>query len=462
MLIRRLDAFFRTQLVLQDTSNFCNSATNVAFAAIQHLIGQKRYECLNGRVTLKAAPDSTLPNPYYKTLLKIAVWIGAFCLVPFLTPIGILTRHLSLRSPEIDQVYSLALISQVPASGRTSSMFGFLCKKPEAKRHALLKELPQEQTISFLSQTSLGYSVEFLLKLSEPECTDLLMKLPLHIQVFFLCPKSQHKYALQFLLKLPALSATELLMKLPESVQTSYLSVQAEELKKAPKKKALNNQLTSSISFLSKLSEKKDKSSVESVFKEAFNSPFYPYPFLFAEKLQSNPALRDLIDPALFSRFSELHTNCCKKLDDVGFADHRQEETRQKKIQAESKGVLSSAFRWNKEFFSELETFFQKSDVQTVEIKEWLEKQKASPKYFYPFTTYPRVLELMKKLAPDISKIQPFLTTYTSCITFLKEKDLAIEEAPSPDLPLIQTLMGAMDQLENISNFQSLINTQPD
>jgi hypothetical protein len=43
---------------------------------------------------------------------------------------------------------------------------------------------------------------------------------------------------------------------------------------------------------------------------------------------------------------------------------------------------------------------------------------------------------------------------YSACIAALKEKELTIEEEiPTLDHPLI----GAMDRLENISNFQSLI-----
>jgi hypothetical protein len=104
MTIERLGTFFKTHLAT-DYPSVCNTLTNLAFAPLQHLIGQKNYQSLNGRVyDLSTAPPqapATLLRPAWKTIVVIA----AFFLAIPLTLCGILTRHLSFFSKDINVNY---------------------------------------------------------------------------------------------------------------------------------------------------------------------------------------------------------------------------------------------------------------------------------------------------------------------------------------------------------------------
>ena len=147
MIIRRLDVFFRTQLTL-DTPNFFNSVANVALAPLQHLIGQNKYQSLQGKVTLlKSDPSTSL------TVVKIVIFIGAvFALA--LTPIGIAARYCSLLSPDVKETYSIAFLLQMDEADRPSLLKQF---SPEVQAKFLSLDVHQVDSIAYLLQNASEY-----------------------------------------------------------------------------------------------------------------------------------------------------------------------------------------------------------------------------------------------------------------------------------------------------------------
>ena len=111
--ICRLDAFYRTQLLL-DQKNFFNSFTSYAFLPLQHLIGQNRYVSLEGRVIPLPPHEATAAGFFpFSAVKKVVVWVGAFFLTIVLTPVGTVTRYLSFRSSNVNQAYTLAFLLQL-------------------------------------------------------------------------------------------------------------------------------------------------------------------------------------------------------------------------------------------------------------------------------------------------------------------------------------------------------------
>lgn len=109
MLVQQLDTFFRTHLTTERRS-VCNTLTNIAFAPLQHLVGQQRYQSLNGKVT-------ALPPPPFQTnysIVNLVVWAMAFILAIPGTPIGVVTRSLSFFSPDVYFALSAVLYDKLP------------------------------------------------------------------------------------------------------------------------------------------------------------------------------------------------------------------------------------------------------------------------------------------------------------------------------------------------------------
>jgi hypothetical protein len=214
------------------------------------------------------------------------------------------------------------------------------------------------------------------------------------------------------------------------------------------KNESLNSYLELAIeSLTSKLNEKPQE--IASWLENYKHSPSYPFPFLIADNL----TLRDRADPKLYEKLIQLCSFCRKKLMDLGFAGWEDDELL-KTIQAGAKATLKSIFTSNLEFFNQLN-----EKLQTPEIGAWLEEQKNSPNYSYPFVSQYRVLDLMHLLIPDQTKLKPHINSFKKCVETLKEKQLDryLDEKYPSDHPMMSKLMVALDQLENIDNLQKLL-----
>ncbi len=137
MAIERIGTFFKTHLTT-DYPSVCNTLTNLAFAPLQHLIGQKNYRSLNGRVyDLSTAPPQA-PATLLRSVWKAIICIAAFFLAIPLTPCGILTRHLSFFSKDINTNYWTIRLLPLYPSDRSK----LLSKFDSSLQAAIRKQLP--------------------------------------------------------------------------------------------------------------------------------------------------------------------------------------------------------------------------------------------------------------------------------------------------------------------------------
>jgi hypothetical protein len=141
----RVSAFFTTHLTT-DQPSVCNFLTNIAFAPIQQLIGQKNYQCLQGRVyELASAPQP--PSSQLSSAWKVIVVIAAI----FSTPCGILTRYLSFYASDITLGYWSALLLSIKAiqrPGFLTSVDSKLQEKIQAQLNALENQKVLDQHIT--------------------------------------------------------------------------------------------------------------------------------------------------------------------------------------------------------------------------------------------------------------------------------------------------------------------------
>jgi hypothetical protein len=522
MTIRRLDAFFTTRLTL-DRRNVFNSVTNIAFSALQHLIGEHKYKCLQG----KTAPVPRVygpmpPPPFFGTVKKVVVYICALLLVIPLTPIGIVTRQLSFRSTEINQAYSNAFLFRIPPAERTSQQmkfaFRFVRRMPEKQRIAFLKELPLDICASYLSLANSAFTNAYLLQMAEPDRTPLLILLPLDIKAPFLSQMAEadrtpllkqlplpiqashlsletQAYTNAYLLQMAEADRAPLLKQLPMSMQGSFLSLevnrayaitflfQMSEVDRTPllmalssdlhaayqavreeqkKKEALDTYLGSAIDFLNRLDLqlKNNTTDIQKWLTEASNDPFHPFPFLLAQKLESKPGLESRADGNLWKNFMTLRQSCSQRLDALGLSDHIQEEVHQRTIQLTSKEAVTSALQTNTVFFKTLRETLETPNAKTSEIEEWLDQQKEDLNYPFPFYTYPLILTVLQKLAPGSEKLIPHIALFAACKRLLRANELEGYLSETSDHAVVTKIKLALDQMENIANLQALIRTQ--
>jgi hypothetical protein len=167
----KISVFFTTHLTTDQPSVY-NTLTNIAFAPIQQLIGQKNYQCLNGRVyelASKAQPPSSQLSSAWKVILVIAAI--------FSTPCGILTRYLSFSSPDITLGYWSALLLPMDVIRRSTFLKGVhstLQIKIRQQLNALEKQKKLDQHI--LSAITVLEQLETQLFTSTTDFADTLKK----------------------------------------------------------------------------------------------------------------------------------------------------------------------------------------------------------------------------------------------------------------------------------------------
>jgi hypothetical protein len=125
--------------------------------------------------------------------------------------------------------------------------------------------------------------------------------------------------------------------------------------------------------------------------------------------------------------------------------------------QTQARAILTNSFNSNIDFFKELRGKLE-SNMETSEIKDWIEEQKRAPNYSYPFYTQPGILKLLGQTAAA-EKLQPFSDTLSISLNLLRQRGLE-EYISEKHHVTVNTLMQAMDQLENIFKLQKLIKTQ--
>jgi hypothetical protein len=112
--LQKLNSFFKIQVTIEP-SHSLNSATNLLFRPLQHLIGQNKYQSIKGKVDHiphQKSPSGALFS--FSTVKKVMIWVGAFLAACVLTWFGMITRGLSFRSPEVNRAYTLAFLLQLP------------------------------------------------------------------------------------------------------------------------------------------------------------------------------------------------------------------------------------------------------------------------------------------------------------------------------------------------------------
>jgi hypothetical protein len=452
MTIRRLDVFFRTQLTL-DTPSTSNTLTNLALAPLQHLIGQNQFQSLKGKVS--EVPPTTAPPPFYAPLKKV-IRVFAFFLALVLTPVGIATRYLSFRSPQIDRAYSHAFLLQLTPFDRTpelmESSFAFMRKMTETERNELLTDLPEDLTISFLSlPIHHEFTNAIFAQLPPVQLTKVLKKLPTNVQGAFLSLDANAEFSKNYVRELTESEYTQLMPHLSANLIELYLAQKAENAKK----KSLDDALSNAIQSLERLENKLKANGDQDPSIAQFRSdPLYPFPFYFAQQIETHPKIVARADKALWERFLSLRKSC------VAYLPPNRDEKLLETTKDQANATLKGTFQPNARFFKELQGKLE-SKMETPEIKEWIEGKRREHNYSYPFYTQPRVLKLMEQTA-SAEKLRPFSETLSSCSDLLWERGLQeyISEKPDPHHVAVNALMQAMDELENISKLQELIKTQ--
>ena len=436
--ITRLDVFFRTQLPVV-APDFFNRITNIAFAPLQYLVGQKKYHHgVQGRIVIAPSNPSN-----YSSIIKKVNYVFAFILAVIFTPIGIATRYLSFLSPDVKEAYSIAFLSQLFVLERTpaaiKSACAFIVEKPE-----LLKKLPQTALKNFLSHPDHEILTNaFLSQMHEKERTDLLKQLPPKVQASFL---ETYPDAIAYLLQIGS-EYSKLMPVLTVSLIEAYN-------KEKPKKAALDEYLTEAIRSLEKLDKRLngDRDGLESWLIEfSNNDPFYSLPITVAKQFENNKKVIARANPALWEKFISLRQSCNEKLSASGASLNEDE------IKTNANQRLLSAFQANDAFFNTLKKHL---DGGQTDIAGWLEDQKKDLNYHYPFYTHPHVLESMKKLGSQ--NLQPLFDLISTCQQKLEEKGFQSYTTEDPPLEYapVNAVMDAVKQLENIVKIKQFIKTQ--
>ncbi|HEY5234805.1 MAG TPA: hypothetical protein VIJ14_01395, partial [Rhabdochlamydiaceae bacterium] len=407
MIIRRLDVFFRTQITLDTPSTF-NTLTNLALAPLQHLVGQNQFKSLKGKVST-VAQTAAVPPRYFATLRKVIVVVCAFFLAIVLTPFGIATRHLSFRSPQVDRAYSHAFFLQLNPLECTSdemvSSSAFIQKMTVADRTELLSALPQDLALSFLSLPAHRDSTHaFLSQCHDIERTGILKKLPPSVQGAFLSLDVNAKFSKGYIQQVTESEYTQLMPHLPINLMDIY---QAQKTEKE-KKQSLDTYLTAAIQSLENLDARlKSKGTQEPWITQFRNDPLYPFPFYLAQQLESTTNVVARADKTLWGRLLSLRQSC------LAFLSPDSDNVLLRNTQAQANATLAATFKPNVAFFKALREKLE-SDMETSEIKEWVEQQKRAYNYSYPFHTQPGVLKLLGLTIPA-EKLQPLSETVSTC-----------------------------------------------
>lgn len=450
MTIRRLDAFFRTQITL-DQPRFFNSITNLALAPLQRLVGQNQFHSLKDRISYVPQKTPAVPPDYVTTFFKVVVFVCNFFVAIVLTPIGIAARHMSFRSPEIDRAYSLSYLSQLTSESTPEEIepaFVFIQKLPKQERNKFLKALPEDLFLALLSlPTHVDFTDAFLSQYSRDDRTELLKKLPFSVQGAYLSVETNAEFAKGYI---------------SESGYTQlcpYLSLKLNEFYQAQKpekekKQALDKYLTTAIHSLEKL-EIGVKAKNSTRLSQLRNDPMYPFPFYFAKLVENDSKIANRADKALWERFLSLKQSC------FTFLSPDCDDVLLQTTQAEASKTLTATFKPNVAFFNTLKKLLE-SEMEISAIKNWIEGQRRAVNYSYPFYTHPSALKLMIQAAKQPEKLQPISDAHSTCLNLLRKKGLEeyINEKPDRNHDAVNALMQAMDQLENISKLQNLITNQ--
>ncbi|HEX4838828.1 MAG TPA: hypothetical protein VFU89_00110 [Rhabdochlamydiaceae bacterium] len=462
MIIRRLDVFFRTQLTT-DQPAFFNSVTNYALAPLQYLVGKNQFQSLEGRITPvspKLPPKPDAPLPYFGTLCKIVLYIGALVLSLFGTPIGTVTRCLSFYcdSFPISIAYSNAYLLQLKPHERTpeemKSAFAFLQNLKPETCGIILRELPDDLTKEFLELIS------NLAPKTRGEVAKLLFGLPDDLK---------KKYWDQ-MLTLPKVCG-KILCVLHDDLSKMYLDqISDDEYKKLmphlswkliahykekKKKEALDNYLSKANRSLATLEEKLKKKRRVDEFR---NDPLYHFPLCLIGQIEKDPDIVKRADKNLWKRCESLRNSCLDLL-----SPDDDEEKMMKTTHTNAYNIVLSAFQSNTIFFSELNKKLE-SKMKTADIELWIEKVRGDSKYpyLYPFYTYRQVLNSIGQMATNLeerAKVNSLEATFSFCLEQLKQTDLK-DEKPNSDHANVNALMDAMVRLDNINELKKLIETQ--
>jgi hypothetical protein len=455
MTIRRLDAFFRTELIL-DQPQFFNSITNLALAPLQRLVGQNQVESLKGKIHHVHQLTPAAPSGYVATLFKVVVFVCDFFVALVLTPIGIAARHMSFRSPQIHRAYSLAfLLSLDPFEQKPELMepaFAFMQKMTEAERNEFIGALPEDLALSYLSLPAYRSSAyAFLSQCPLSVQTDILRKLSPSAQGPYLDLDANAEFSEGYLREITAPEHSQLMPHLSIKLIEIYQAQQVEKTKKH----SLDKYLTTAIQSLEKLDTGlKSKGPQDPWVAQFRNEPMYPFPFYLVQALENNPTIVARADTALWERFQSLRQSCLEFLppdcDDVLLQTTKDQANK----------TVSATFKANVSFLNALKKNLE-GTMETSELKKWIERQRCADNYSYPFYTQPSVLKLMSQNA-TAEKLRPFSESFSACLSLLQEKGLEeyINEKPNLHQVAVNALMKAMDQLENISKLQDLIKTQ--
>jgi hypothetical protein len=456
MTIRRLDAFFRTQVTL-DQPRFFNSVTNLALAPLQRLVGQNHFESLKGKVSyVPEITPAAPPSSYVATLFKVVVFVCHFFVALVLTPIGIAARHMSFRSPQIDRAYSHAFLLSIDPLEQTPELmepaFAFMQKMAEAERNEFIgTSLPEDLALWYLSLPAYRSSAyAFLSQCPLTNRNEIFNKLPPAFQGDYLALDANAEFSKDYLREVTESEYSQLMPHLSFKLIKVYQAQQVEKTKKH----SLDKYLTTAIQSLEKLeAELKAKKSDQWV-SQLRNDPMYPFPFYLVQALENNPTIVARADTARWERFQSLRQSCLE------FLSHNCDDMLLKITKEQANQTLSKTFKSNISLLIALKKKLE-STMETSELKEWIELQRCADNYSYPFYTHPSVLKLMSQNA-TAEKLRPFSESFSTCLSLLQERGLEeyINEKPSPDHGAVNALMRAMDQLENISKLQDLIKTQ--
>lgn len=462
MIIRRLDVFFRTQLIT-DQPAFFNSVTNYALAPLQYLVGKNQFQSLEGRTTL-VPPKPDTPLPYFDTLCKIVLYIGALFLSLFGTPIGIASRCLSFYcdSFPISIAHSHAYLLQLKPHERTpeemKSAFAFLQNLKPETRSIILGELSDDLSKEFLEvisnlpkKTSRNLLANLLCRspddlkkrywdqiptLAPEACGNILKALPSDLSKIYLDRISDHEYS-------------KLVSHLPKKLTAYY--------REKTQKKALDAYLSEASKSLAMLKKKlKRKKGVE--FR---NDPLYRFPLCLIGQIEEDPNIVKRADPVLWKKCEALRNSCQTLL-----PPNDDEMALMETTYTNAYNIVSSAFKYNAIFFNQLKEKLE-SNLETAEIRHWIEELRSASgyPYLYPFYTHRQVLNSIGQMTTNLeerTKVKLLEAIFSSCLDLLKQTDLEeyANEKPNSDHAAVNALMDAMARLENINELKKLIETQ--
>jgi|GEM_PF-1952795 len=468
MIIRRLDVFFRTQLTIIDQPAFFNSVTNYALAPLQYIVGKNQFQSLEERITPvspKLPPKPAAPLPYFDTLCKVVLFVGALFLSLFGTPIGIASRCLSFYfdSFPISIAHSHAYLLQLKPHERTpeemKSAFAFLQNLKPETRSIILRELPDDlikeflEVISNLSPKARGNLLAELLcespaglkkrywnqmpTLAPKACGNILKELPSDFSKMYLDQISGHEY-------------TKLTPHLSLQLITHY--------KEKTKKKALGAYLSEANKSLAILKRKLERKNGVDEFR---NDPLYRFPLCLIGQIEEDPSIIKRADPVLWENCVGLRNSCLTLLppNDV-------EMTLMETTYTNAYNIVSSVLQYNAIFFNQLKENLE-PNMETAEIRRWIEELRSASDYpyLYPFYTNRQVLNFIGQMTTNLeerTKVKLLEAIFSSCLDLLKQTDLEeyANEKPHSDHAAVNALMDAMARLENINELKKLIETQ--